>query len=205
MKGLLRKDLYMTWSYAKTLLLVSLLFIALTAFAENGPVFLLYPMLLLTSLPLSLLGYDEKFKWDRYCGALPLTRAQIVAEKYLFSLLCTAAALLVMGGGSAVIMLLRGQQGMIGMILSLMLAMGLIGPTLLLPLMFRFGTEKGRLAYYFLVGLVCALFMVLMRGDSPVSARSVGLPAMLLVLLACAVLFALSCLLSIRLYQKREL
>ena len=205
MKGLLRKDLYMTWSYAKTLLAVSLLFVAMSLFADNGPVFLLYPMLLLASLPASLLGYDEKFKWDRTCCVLPLTRRQYVVEKYLYGLLCAAAALLILGGGSSLLLLLRGRGENLGKLLVLMLGVGLLGPAMLLPFLFRWGSEKGRLVYYFMVGLICALFVILMRADSPLDAFAIGPGALLLVLLVCAVCYGLSCLLSIRFYEKREL
>ena len=205
MKGLLRKDFYMTWSYAKRLLVVSLLFVALSLFAENGQVFLLYPMLLLTTLPASLLGYDEKFRWDRTCAALPLTPAQVVAEKYLFGLLCSCAALVLLGGGAALGVLLRGGTAGLWKLLSLLLAVGLIGPALLLPFLIRWGSEKGRLAYYFLVGAICALFLLFMRPDTSLGALALGPGDALLMLLLGALLYALSCLLSIRLYKKREI
>ena len=80
-----------------------------------------------------------------------------------------------------------------------------MSPAALLPFLFHWGSEKGRLAYYFMVGLICALFIVLMRADSPLDKLNVSPVSLLLVLPVCLVLYVLSCLLSVRLYEKREL
>ena len=111
MKGLLKKDLYMIWAYGRMLLLISALFLAMSVFApaEENFFFVIYPVLLGGVLPVTLLSYDERFGWNRYCDTMPLSRKQIVNERFLMSLLSFlvlyALTLLV----QAIVLLPRGR------------------------------------------------------------------------------------------------
>ena len=87
----------------------------------------------------------------------------------------------------------------------MLLPVGLVGPAVLLPVIFRLGVEKGRIFYYVLVGLVAASAVIFSSGQSPeIPTAQVQLPGLALVL-GSLVLFALSWGLSILLYQRREL
>ena len=87
----------------------------------------------------------------------------------------------------------------------MLLPVGLVGPAVLLPVIFRLGVEKGRIFYYVLVGLVAASAVIFSSGQLPeIPAVQVQLPGLALVL-GSLVLFALSWGLSIVLYQRREL
>ena len=87
----------------------------------------------------------------------------------------------------------------------MLLPVGLVGPAVLLPVIFRLGVEKGRIFYYVLVGLVAASAVIFSSGQSPeIPTAQVQLPGLALVL-GSLVLFALSWGLSIVLYQRREL
>ncbi len=89
--------------------------------------------------------------------------------------------------------------------MGLLAAVGLISPCLMMPVIFRFGTEKGRLFYYFLVGSLAALFVIVAKLAPEISLTGV-LPTWILgaILAGAVVLFILSWGLSIRFYEKRE-
>ena len=91
-------------------------------------------------------------------------------------------------------------------IISLLLAMGLTGPAILLPIIYKLGSERARIAYYIVIGAVCALAFILpYDGISAAGAAPVSIPAPLLICLISALLFAASWLLSIQFYKKRSL
>ena len=88
-------------------------------------------------------------------------------------------------------------------IMSLMavLAMiSLLSSALTMPPLFKFGAQKGRIVFIGVVGIFCGLTAIL---DTP-DLSGVSLPIALLPILAM-VIFAVSWLLSIRFYEKREI
>lgn len=205
MKGLLRKDLYMTAAYCRTYLLILVVFLAAGAAKNENSFFLIYPMIIGMMLPVSLIGYDERFKWHVTCDALPVSRAQAVSSKYILTLLMVGLVFLLTMLVQAVVMTRQGTPEKLRELPGLLLPIGLAGPALLLPVIFRLGVEKGRIFYYLLVGVVCAAAVIFGSGVSPEDPTArVQLPGALLVL-AGAALFALSWLLAIFLYKKREL
>lgn len=157
MKGLLLKDWYVLVRYCRSFLLIMVAFLAVSLGAEeNNLFFTMYPCLLCGILPVTLLSYDEKFRWNRYSAALPVDRGLIVGVKYLLGLLCIAAAALVTLAVTAV----AGRGASSGELLSLgemMIAGALMVPTVTLPLMFALGVEKGRIGMYVVLAGVLAL------------------------------------------------
>lgn len=207
MKGLLLKDWYMILKYCKSFLVVLVIFMGVSAVGESALLFALYPMILVTMVPVTLMSYEEKSGWDIYCDTMPNTRRGMVNSKYILLLLSLGACLLLMGVSQLIRMAytniidFEGFWSMMG----LLTAVGLISPCLMMPVIFRFGTEKGRLFYYFLVGSLAALFMIMANLDPEVSLTGVLPPWILGAILAgAAVLFILSWGLSIRFYEKRE-
>jgi hypothetical protein len=204
MIGLLRKDLYMIWAYCRMFLLMVAIFLVVSCLGkdENG-FFTIYPMIIGMIIPVSLISYDERFKWHVACDAMPVSREMAVSSKYLLTLL----SVLVVGALSMLAQGIRlsrvGELSALWELPGLLLPIGLIAPALLLPAIFRLGVERGRIFYFVLVGVVCAAGVMLGTGTRA-ALRVQGISAPLLCL-ASVVIFALSWLLSIFLYQRREL
>ena len=204
MKGLLRKDLYMIVKYCRTLLVICGIFLLVAAVAPGDNLFLLvYPVLLGGVLPVTLLSYDERFHWDATCDTMPISRRTVVSERYLMSLLSFLALYLLTLAVQAAVLLPRGYGAALGQIALVLPAMGLLPSSILLPVMFRFGVEKGRIVYFFVIGAFVAVFLIFTNNIVTLgsSAGAGGWAATL----ASIALFVLSWLLSIRLYEKREL
>lgn len=209
MKGLLLKDFYMTVKYCRTYLLIGIVFIAVSfAGAESQNMFFVfYPCLLCGMIPVNLLAYDERSRWLEYSGTLPYTKAQLVSAKYLVGVIVQGVMLLAVGIAQAVRMNLAGsfRLGEYGMIMAMIFAMATITSSISLPFMFRWGVEKGRIAYYCMIGFVCAagyLGSVFFTESRKVTAAGSLVP-WAMILLGTAI-YAASWLVSIALYQKRE-
>jgi len=208
MKGLILKDIYMTAKYCKANIIMSLLFLILSLCNRDSLFLSFYPALLCGIIPTNLLAYDEKSRWLQYSETLPCTRTQIVSGKYCIGLIAQGASLILVGCGNAAVMISNGtfEIGAFAVFMMLMLTMSLVSSSITLPFMFRFGVEKGRIAHYVMVGIVCAgsgAASVLISGEDPKGVDLLGvLP---IVCLAGIAVFALSWYLSIVFYKKREL
>lgn len=205
MKGLLRKDLYMIWKYGRTLIVISALFLVLSIVSRGENFFfVIYPVLFGGVLPVTLLSYEERFGWDKLCDALPLSRRTVVCARYVTTLLCFFALYVLTLAALAFVLLPQGRASDLRELAALLPVFGLISPAVMLPLTLRFGIEKARIAYYALIGGVCALGVIIMRRGPSLDARFTSRD-LTVSLLACVLVFAASWLLSIRLYEKREL
>lgn len=209
MKGLLRKDLYQIWYYARTILLAAAIMMAVSVAmpGENGSFFMMYASFLISMLPMTLLAYDQNSRFAGYSAALPVTKGQLVGCKYLIGLFTMVLADLLAGLALAVVWLRGGgvSSEMVFGTLMQVSVMPLLGSAVLLPLTYRFGYEKAKYIYYLFVGLSAALmgFGVATDGDLPGLALPAGW-AQLGFWLVCLVLYAVSWRLSIAWYGKAE-
>jgi len=208
MKGLLLKDWYMMKKYCRSYLFIAAVFIAVSFFSDNNLFFVFYPCLLCGMIPVNLLAYDERSHWMQYSGALPYTRAQIVSGKYLIGLFTQLAVLLATGIAQCVKMTFTHTFSLrdYAVLLLLMLSVSTFSSSICLPFVFKLGVEKGRIAYYVMIGFVCGASVL---ASSLLRDRLVNpvQPNLILVLIALAGIatYALSWYLSIVFFQKREL
>ncbi len=209
MKGLLQKDLYQIWYYARTILLASAIMMAVSVAMSGGhrSFFMVYASFLISMLPMTLLAYDQNSRFADYSVALPVTKGQLVGCKYLIGLFTMVLADLLAGLALAVVWLRGGSvsgEMMFGTLMQVSV-MPLLGSAVLLPLTYRFGYEKAKYIYYLFVGLSAALmgFGVATDGDLPGLALPAGW-AQLGFWLVCLVLYAVSWRLSIAWYGKAE-
>ncbi len=208
MKGLIIKDLYMTVKYCKMNIIISLLFLILSLVDRENLFFAFYPTLLCGIIPTNLLAYDERSHWLQYSETFPYTRAQIVSGKFVIGLIAQIAILILIGCAHAAVMIKGGrfEIASFGIFMMLILTMSLISSSISLPFIFKYGVEKGRLAYYVMLGIVCGgsiLSSQLMKEEIQQEINLFGtLP---LICLIGSGIFALSWYLSIVFYKKREL
>ena len=204
MKGLLLKDTYMTVRLCRMFLLLDVVFLGVWMFGNGDLFFLTYPCLLTTMVPMTLISYDEREKWDVFAATLPYSRAQIVSCKYLIGL-CLSVLILAVAAVGQIFRRTPGGTAEFLTMLPVLMSACLLAPAVLYPFVFRFGAEKGRVVYYVVIAVVCGGSVVLqnMEVASLLGSLSVGsLPAGVLI---AAAVYAGSWLLSIRLYAKREL
>lgn len=204
MRALFLKDWYMAKSYCRSYLLVILVFAGVSLISSESLFFAAYPSMMAGILPVTLISYDERFRWTTYAGALPISRRDEVREKYLLSLLLAVAVGAFMVAAQAASVKGRGvalNEGFAMMIVGTF-AFSLLGPCVLLPLSFRFGSEKARMYFYVFVILVA-----IVSGVTSGMSQHVEFPfkTLYLVILAAVVaLFPISYVFACRSYEKRE-
>lgn len=209
MKGLLLKDTYMAAKYCRAYLLIVAVFLIAAPFSGDNLFLMMYPCILASMVPVNLLAYDAQSKWEQYAGTLPCSRAQLVSAKYLIGLFASCGVLVL-------IALVQGVRMAVGSIpvqaLGSLMAMSMISsfvvPAITLPLIFRFGPEKGRILYMVVVGIACGISAMVSITQSPtLFSREISteLPVLGLICLAAAVVYGASWYLSILFYKMREL
>ena len=141
MKALLLKDSYVLLKQMKLFLVLMAVFAAVPSSSLVSFAFIYSAM-----LPYTALAFDERAKWDTLATMMPYTSFDIVASKYVLGNLCTGGIFLVAMAGRLVTW--RAKE--IPMLLMLASA-GLLLMALTLPLMFKWGVEKGRMFFVFIM------------------------------------------------------
>lgn len=201
MLAMLRKDLYVMGRYTAYLILSWLVVTwAATRFLESDAGFL-YGMLPMFSLTISLNSVSaDEGRWDRFAAVTPLRPWQIVPAKYLFAYGCLAVmtALAALAGGGGV------KLWTVAAITPLVLAMAL-------PLLYRFGRQRGSIVLLLFWGLAAAAILGSAHFRYDLIESAFGwledVPAPLLAVGGGCALLALnagSILLSVRFYTRRQ-
>ena len=208
MKGLLLKDWYMMKMYCKSYHFIAVVFVALSLVSNGNMFFVFYPCLLCGMIPVNLLGYDERNRWMQYSGTMPYTKAQIVSGKYVIGLLAQLTILLIMGVAQAVKMIIVDNfvLGEFVVLVLLMLIVSTLTSSIPLPFIFKLGVEKGRTAYYVMIGFVCGASVLassLFRGYLGTDIK----PNLVLAIFAVVGIgiYIFSWYMSIVFYKKREI
>lgn len=207
MKGLLLKDILMLKSYARTLGVLVVVYLASGIAWDNVYFFAGMSGVLCVMMVMSSFSYDNYAKWDKYGASLPVTRSDMVGAKYLLALLMTGLGTVITGLMYLVFMLVR--KGDLSELLPIVFgttAAGAFLVSVLLPCIYKFGAEKARLVLM-LTGVLIALIISLGAWLLPENPDYAAVKVLLLVVLpiAEAVGFYLSYKLSCRIYQRKEL
>lgn len=201
MKALIIKDTYVIWRQMKYFLVMILLFSALPSGFNNA-----FAVIYAAMLPYTALAYDERSKWDQLAAMMPYSTRDMVLGKYVFGWLCIGAAAVLSGLLQMALSLVVDRVFLPGvMVLSVLGAVCILAISL--PLMFRMGVEKGRLAMFLVIFLVCGAAGAIAHIAESVGSGTVFAfqgPVLGVTLLAALVLTAVSVPLSMRFYTKRQ-
>ncbi len=163
MKALLRKDFYMSIKYARIWGFSILIFLFVSVWGDQTSLFALYAIFMAGMLPYTLMAYEENCKWHIYCKIFPYSPVQIVSEKYLLTLLSIGSVGLLWVFLHFVHTLGSPESSPFTQFTDLLplLAFGLIGPSMILPVLFKFGVTRGRMMYYLFIALIFAVSLIL--------------------------------------------
>lgn len=209
MKGLFLKDCYMMSKYCRAVFFLMIMFLAVSAAGDDNLFFTIYPMMVASIIPTTLLSYDEKSGWNVYSCTLPCSRAQLVSVKYLIAAALIAGVWII----AAAIQGIRTAAGVgaageeLAWILSILLLLGLVSSAVILPVMFKYGVEKGRIAYYITIAVICGSGVAFPQIFEKLQI-SVNLQGNLIPILLCAagmIIFGISWMISVKVYEKREI
>lgn len=176
-----------------------------------GPEFISgFILVLIAMLVTSSVVADDAVKWPMYVLTMPVTRRQMVREKYLLMLLFSVAGVAFSGLYSAAAGLLQGNfdPGVSAMLIGLVLGFSLLINSVLLPVLLFFGGERAKYLMLAVYGIPVMVFAVLGGAgllNAPLAWMEAHWALAVLGVLAigCAA-FAVSYLVSQRLYRKKE-
>lgn len=202
MKGLLLKDFYMLTKYCKANFIMSLIFIVISCFGDN--LFLVsYPCISVAMIPISLFSYDENSKWVEYCGCFPYKKSEIVSNKYLIGIFVQFVNITVIAITQSIKMKVLKEFDISTLLelVGFLIIFSSFFTSLAMPFIFKFGVEKGRLGYSFMVGALCAISAILGMNKTLIPTGDI----LVLIFIVSILIFAASWLLSIKIYEKKEL
>ncbi len=208
MLGLVKKDLLMIKGNLRNVLLFLVVFVII-ALQENN-VIVIVPVFVSMMVFMTTFSYDEYNKWEAYAITLPVLRKNIVKSKYVASIILWLIALLV----TVVIAVIMGffeqninYSEMFGMILGCVFAIVLF-ESLMFPLIFKFGVEKGRIGVFVGVFVIVALLGFIFTGIDLENASGFveffNKYYYLLLPLLSIILLVISYFVSKRIYLKKE-
>lgn len=199
MSALLLKDYYVIFRQMKVFLLLILVFSCIP-----GTFYSTFAVVYAAMLPYTALAYDERSKWDQLAAMMPYSDRDIVLSKYVFGWIgvaIAAAATFVIQSVLAFVWLSDVTGPSVPVILlSVCVAVCILDITL--PLMFRFGVEKGRLVMFLVIFLVCASaggIATIDQSGGPDFGLQTELPV-----IAALLMTGISIPLSVRLYGRRS-
>lgn len=197
MKGLLLKDLYnirkQAWWYLSMILLFCLLSVTVQNIAFAGTI----GVLVTVSVPLIAIGYEEKDSWQKFVVASGRDIETIVAEKYLLGIICAVTGFV----AYAVVYLLSERTSLTDLFVPLFMQITVL--SVMLPTVFKFGVDKGRV---YMIAVIL-IFMLAFIGLLSAADKFVGTD-LIVFNLTTAVLIAgvlvISYFISLKIYTAKE-
>lgn len=205
MLGLIKKDLLLMKTNAKSLLVIFIIYL-LMAINGNFDIVVMLPLFMMVLL-ISTFGYDEYNNWDAYVNALPVGRKNIILSKYLTSailLVCSSIISCII----AYVLTFFYEKSDISHSLSYIggcLCGMLVAISLMYPLIFKYGSQKGRIAGFVLIagsGFVLGLLSKIKTFSTVVNSFETYF---LIAFIVLTILMLIgSYIISVKIYSKRE-
>lgn len=219
MTGLLLKDLLCLRRQAKVYVIATVVYGGMTlAGVWDVSFFTWFFTLVAAMIPLSLFALDAAAKWDTYALTLPVGRNGVVAARYLFTLVVVLLGLglsLAMGGLTTALGRMSDWGGFL-LAACVAAGAGLLLNAVILPMLYKVGPEKARIAMLAIMGgFVLVVFLVLRGMEQAgrpglLTALAEGLAALpapalpVAGVLVLAALFLLSFAVSCSIFEKEE-
>ncbi len=157
MKALIQKDVYVLWKQVRTFLLIIVIMTAVGGTFNN-----FFIVVWCSMMPYTALAYDERSHWGQLAAMMPYSRRDIVLSKYVLGWLCAGvAALICLVMQTAMSVVTKSPANMGLMAASFLMAVLALDVTI--PLVLRFGVEKGRLGFMMIVFAAAIVGSVLLE------------------------------------------
>ena len=203
MKGMLLKELYNLKQTARIYVLLTVFWLVMGIVQRDSAYLSGLVAMVMVLIPNNAIAYDEASKWERYALTMPVLRRDLVAARYVLMLLCGA----VMTAASCLTSLLIGETLANALTISLgVLAIGTVLGSILLPVMTRFGVQKGRVVIM-LMALLPSLLIICLRDSEIRLPAAPSVPPMFVALgalIAALILTFVSFLITNAIYEKKE-
>lgn len=210
MRALLIKDFLNLKEQLKFYVILMVVYGIFSMTSDNTGAFSGVLLMLIFIMIINTISYDERAKWDKFCLSTPVSRKTVVLEKYFLGVI-----LFVIGGlvSMSVWVISEGAFDFVGAgsITLAMIIIVMIMLSIILPIIFKFGVEKGRILMI-VVMLVPSILLFsapfiadLLAGVKLPDLSQLNSDVFLIAgLIVAAVMYSISAMLSIRFYNKKE-
>lgn len=213
MKGLIWKDLYVMKSMGRSYLAMFGVFGVMSLMGiYDGLSFVSFlVVMMLIMMPINTFAYDEQAKWDNFAVASPAGKKGVVGGKYLFTALLLVLALALCCGLQAGMYFfnVHGTDTLPEMLGAAVVTVsgGAVLDAILLPLIFKFGTQKSRIFLMITVGLGVAGAVILLGivAGSEVDLGRMAVTTIGLGPIVAVGMMVISYFISLGIYEKKEL
>lgn len=202
MIGLILKDFINLKKQLKYIMFVVLFYLFFSKMTDNISMFGAMAMIVFAMLPITALSFDEKANWDKYGLTMPVSRTKMVLSKYILGIISSIFALILNFIGQTLLGAEINKEIMIAALITF--ALSLLFISLLLPVVFKLGVEKGRLLMF--VVLMAPTMLILLFKDyitKPIF-EEIFKNAFYIIPIVVIVIFVLSIMLSISIYKNKE-
>ena len=176
------------------LMVVFVIFYAIWAVAAKMPTMMGTMVILLSiMMPISSMSYDEAGQWYRYAFSLPIPRRTLVLSKYVLGFLVSLGGLVVSAIGNIIILALTNGENALESWLAIIgfLELGVIFLSIIIPILFKYGVEKGRL-FIVVIAVIPSLLVALLGSTLKTSGTLMPSAELLQAILYSSPLFTLA-------------
>lgn len=219
MKGLIIKDFLNLKRHMLPMVLFLIIYFIISLTTKNSSFFTGVIMVFCAMLPITALSYDDRSAFTKYALTMPVSRNALVISKYVMSLILLATGTILGILNNIFIGNLSFFENLLSVVITML--MGCLMISISLPAIFKFGVEKGR---FVMLGIVMIIVFIggfgamgIGNGKFSMSISKNGFSLgstidsffssnfiFALILAFCTIIFLLSMLLSISIYQKKD-
>lgn len=208
MLGLIKKDLLVIKANIKSILVILLIFIMMTFFGTYDITFMI-PFMSFMFL-ISTFSYDDFNNFNAFAVTLPCKRDDIVKSKYLTGLILLITSTILGGIISITTGLLNNEinwsetfSSLTGCIFTILILM-----SLMMPIIYKFGSEKGRILLFSLsfifVGVITLIARLIDLKSFSIWLESLGNLLYFILPIIIILILLISYFVSCDIYRKKE-
>lgn len=209
MLGLIKKDLLMIKGNIKTIIIMMIVF--LTISINEGSNLIFIPAFISIMVMMTTFSYDEYNKTDAYITSLPNGKTNAVKAKYIATLLVVTVTLILSFTLSYLVGLNQGNLDLAEIVMTTLgCGAGLIIlQSILYPLIYKLGIEKGRIGIFIIVFGITTIGTILMKNGLSLKIPTSTITlldnyGMIIIPLIILVILFISYKISAHIYNKKE-
>ena len=202
MKGLILKDILNLKRHSKYYMILMGFYFILGVASEDFVMFGSMIIVFSAILPITAISYDEKNNWDSYALTMPIARTDLIISRYILGMIFLTLSFLI----TVILTIAFGSGAFKESILESLaiLAVGIILMSVIFPVIFKYGVEKGR--NFMMMVLLAPTGAIILFSKLGFTLPDIEAGKMLLYSLPAVTLTVLtaSILISVSIYKKKE-
>ena len=202
MKGLIIKDFINLKKQSKVIGALVIFYLLISITSKNNSMFGAMMLMLFAMMPITAISYDEKANWDKYGLTMPVSRTDMVLSKYILGLILSSFALIL----NFIAQIFMGTEMNTENITVIFVIFGIsiLFISLLLPIIFKFGVEKGRMLMIVVLMLPTLIIMLLPEIVKTPPSEEMIVKALYALPFIIVIFYLLSIFISVNIYKKKE-